>query len=64
MAKVVIYLGEHELRALNQLAQQEYRALKAQAALILRNELERRGMLAASPQSIEEEVEHDGQRAS
>ncbi len=45
MAKVIIYLREHELTALNDLAQREYRAPKAQAALIIRKELERLGLI-------------------
>jgi hypothetical protein len=45
MAKVIIYLQEHELTALNKLAQREYRAPKAQAALIIRTELQKLGMI-------------------
>ncbi len=45
MAKVIIYLKDCELTALNSLAQREYRALKAQAALIIRNELNRLGLI-------------------
>jgi hypothetical protein len=45
MSKVVIYLQEHEHIALNTLAQREYRTLKAQAALIIRNELARLGVI-------------------
>jgi len=45
MAKVIIYLREHEFMALNDLAQREYRAPKAQAALIIRRELEKLGMI-------------------
>jgi hypothetical protein len=45
MAKVIIYLRDHESAALNVLAQREYRAPKAQAALIIRKELERLGMI-------------------
>jgi hypothetical protein len=33
------------MNALNQLAQQEYRPLKSQAALIIRNELKRLGLI-------------------
>jgi hypothetical protein len=47
MAKVVIYLRDTELSALNKLAQREYRVAKAQAALIIRQELERLGMISA-----------------
>lgn len=45
MAKVIIYLHEHELTALSELADREYRSIKAQAALIIRKELERLEMI-------------------
>ena len=45
MAKVIIYLKDTELAALNSLAQREYRALKAHAALIIRNELARLSLI-------------------
>ena len=45
MAKVIIYLPDNESAALKDLAQREYRAPKAQAALIIRKELERLGMI-------------------
>ena len=45
MAKVIIYLRDNESAALNNLAQREYRAPKAQAALIIRKELERLGLI-------------------
>jgi hypothetical protein len=45
MAKVIIYLRDNELSALHNLAQHEYRAPKAQAALIIRQELQRLGMI-------------------
>jgi hypothetical protein len=45
MAKVIIYMRDHELTALTDLAQREYRAPKAQAALIIRRELEKLGMI-------------------
>lgn len=45
MAKVIIYLRDHESAALQTLAQREYRATKAQAALIIRKELERLGLI-------------------
>ena len=45
MARVVVYLLEPEMSALHQLAAQEYRPVKAQAALIIRNELKRLGMV-------------------
>ena len=45
MAKIIIYLHEHELRALSEVAEREYRSIKAQAALIIRKELERLEMV-------------------
>lgn len=45
MPKVIIYLHEHELTALSELAEREYRSIKAQAALIIRKELERLEMI-------------------
>lgn len=45
MAKVIIYLRDHESAALNDLAQREYRAPKAQVALVICKELERLGMI-------------------
>ncbi len=59
MAKVIVYLREYEMQALNQLAQKEYRAPKAQAALMLRTELERLGMLENLPQSNKALEAHD-----
>lgn len=46
MARIVIYLPDPEMYALNRLAQQEYRAPKVEAAWIIRNELQRRGLVA------------------
>ena len=45
MAKIIVYLGEQERTALQQLAQREMRVPRAQAALIIRQELVRQGML-------------------
>jgi len=50
MAKVVIHLRDQEMNALNDLAQTEYRPVKAQAALIIRKELERLGMITVPSQ--------------
>jgi hypothetical protein len=50
MAKVIIYLRDHEFTALNDLAQREYRAPKAQAALMIRRELEKLGMIPGEQQ--------------
>ena len=48
MARIVIYLPDPEMTALHQLAQQEYRAPKVEAAWIIRTELQRRGLVAGS----------------
>jgi hypothetical protein len=56
MARIVIYLLEPEMNALNQLAQQEYRPVKAQAALIIRNELKRLGIVDEQPADNEKEL--------
>lgn len=53
MARIVIYLPNQERNALCQLAQREYRVPHAQAALIIRKELERLGMLSTDLQSKE-----------
>ncbi|MEK6752732.1 MAG: hypothetical protein AABZ00_10745 [Chloroflexota bacterium] len=45
MAKIIVYLGEQERNALQQLAQREMRLPRAQVALIIRQELVRQGML-------------------
>ena len=52
MAKVIIHLREHELTALNTLAQNQYRTSKAQAALIIRQELARLGLIEAEAQPV------------
>jgi hypothetical protein len=52
MAKVIIYLRDHELTVLKDLAQREYRVPKAQAALIIRRELEKLGMITGE-QSVQ-----------
>lgn len=49
MAKVIVYLRDQDMAALNDLAQREYRAPKAQAALIIRRELERLGLIEIAP---------------
>ena len=51
MVKVIIYLRDHEFTALKDLAQREYRAPKAQAALIIRKELEKLGMIPGEQQA-------------
>jgi hypothetical protein len=49
MAKIIVYLGDQERNALQQLAQRELRLPRAQAALIIRQELVRQGMLPMQP---------------
>jgi hypothetical protein len=64
MARVVIYLLDPEMNALNQLAQQEYRPVKAQAALIIRNELKRLGMIGEQPAIPESEHNRSSESGS
>ena len=64
MAKVVVYLRDQELNALIKLADQEYRAPRAQAALMLCTELERLGLLNRSQQTTGQDNDHVGQHAS
>jgi hypothetical protein len=52
MAKVIIHLREHELTALHNLAQREYRLPRIQAAWIIRQELHRLGLIPAEPETI------------
>lgn len=54
MPKLVIYLRDQDHNALEALSQQEYRVPKAQAALIIRQELERRGLVAKDTEKKEE----------
>jgi len=49
MAKVIIHLLDPEMSALHRLAQQELRPVRSQAALIIRNELKRLGMIMEQP---------------
>ncbi len=53
MAKIIVYLRDQENDALHRLAQKEYRQPKAQAALIIRRELERQGMLETTSNTPE-----------
>ena len=48
MARIVIHLPDPEMTALHQLAQQEYRTPKVEAAWIIRNELQRRGLVTGT----------------
>jgi len=49
--KIIIHLGRQEEAALKSLARVEVRDPRAQAYLILRDELARRGLLVAKPQT-------------
>ena len=54
MAQITIFLKTTEKAALRLLAEQEFRDPRAQAALIIRQELERRGLLSAQNDHQEE----------
>lgn len=55
MPKIIVYLAEQERNALQQLAQREMRVPRAQAALIIRQELRRLGMLPEQTAVLETE---------
>ena len=55
MPKIIIYLAEQERNALLQLAQREMRVPRAQAALIICQELKRLGILPAQSTVSNEE---------
>ncbi len=57
MPKVIIYLREQELSALHHLAQREYRVPKAQAALIIRTELEKLGLIQGKQTTTTQQTE-------
>lgn len=54
MARIIVYLRDQDHKALHQLAVREYRVPKAQAALIIRKELERLGLVQIEPEQREE----------
>lgn len=54
MSRLVIFLKEQESSALLTLAASQFRDPRAQVALIIRLELERRGLLQSPPVSIRE----------
>ena len=60
MARCVVYLKEQERNALYRLAERELRAPKAQAALIIRAELERLGMLSSAEKAMKTTQAHAG----
>jgi hypothetical protein len=59
MARITITLQPKEKTALRLLAERERRDPRAQAALIIRYELERIGLLAHKSQPTIEEVAHE-----
>jgi hypothetical protein len=59
MPKLIIYLRDQDHDALEELAQQEYRLPKAQAALMIRQELEKRGLVTETNVHNAEEEEAD-----
>ncbi len=61
MAKIIVYLGDQERNALLQLAQRELRLPRAQAALIIRQELVRQGMLPLQHPATEPASPHEAQ---
>ncbi len=65
MTRVVINLREQERSALQALAQREYRTPKDLAAVIIRKELERQGVLEPqAPLFVRKEEQPHEQRAS
>lgn len=58
---MIVYLRDHERTALQQLAQREYRTPRDLAAVIIRKELERQGMLGMIT-SIQAEPEDEYER--
>jgi hypothetical protein len=58
MARMIVNLREHERTALWQLAQREYRTPRDLAAVIIRKELERQGLLGMAPAFQTEKEEH------
>jgi hypothetical protein len=66
MAKIIVYLGDQERDALQQLAQREMRVPRAQAALIIRRELVRLGMLPErirKSEACQEQLQDGGERS-
>lgn len=60
MAKLIVYIQDHERKALGELAQRELRTPQAQVALILRNELGRLGMIPANSNIEASAVSQEG----
>ncbi len=61
MARVIVEIGERERKALHQLAKRERRIPRAQAALIIRQALERQGILPTGSRSMHEKHTPGGQ---
>jgi hypothetical protein len=61
MAKIIVYLGDQERNALLQLAQRELRLPRAQAALIIRQELVRQGVLSLQSPATDTASPHETQ---
>lgn len=53
MNRITIILNDQEKLALRKLSEKEYRDPRAQAGLIIRQELERLGLLKAKPDGVE-----------
>ena len=64
MPKIIVYLAEQERNALLQLAQREMRVPRAQAALIICQELRRLGMLPAQTTVSDEESNEPQERGA
>ena len=64
MPKIIVYLAEQERNALQQLAQREMRVPRAQAALIIRQELRRLGMVPARSTVSDEETNEPGEQGA
>jgi hypothetical protein len=63
MTRITITLNDEEKQALRSLSQTEYREPRAQAALIIRKELERQGLIKASSTGKEKPVQSISTRA-
>ena len=60
LTRITVTLTTQERDALRALAEKELRDTRAQAALIIREELQRRGLLEAAPVPIPPEVKPQG----
>jgi hypothetical protein len=61
MPRLIIILNEQERKALNELSERESRDPRSQGAVIIRQELERLGLIAAGEEKwpVESELEKD-----